>query len=310
MVGRIVEIADDRRHLSVFRGFLMVHTTGGTRQLAGKVPLDDITALIANAHGISYTNNLLVDLAERGCPFVLCGANHNVAGMLWPIDGHHVQAKRMEAQIAASLPVQKRMWASVVRAKLQQQAAVLEACGAPDAPLNALVRKVRSGDPDNIEAQGARRYWGLLFGDGFKRDQKADGVNALLNYGYTILRATTARAVIAAGLHPSIGLHHSNDANAMRLVDDLMEPFRPMVDLKVRGLIRQGLFEVTPETKKALALVMCADLQTSAGATPIMVCTQRLAVSLAQVFLGERQELDLPLPGSSLDMGAMASEVV
>ncbi len=216
----------------------------------------------------------------------------------------------MEAQIAASLPVQKRMWASVVRAKLQQQAAVLEACGAPDAPLNALVRKVRSGDPDNIEAQGARRYWGLLFGDGFKRDQKADGVNALLNYGYTILRATTARAVIAAGLHPSIGLHHSNDANAMRLVDDLMEPFRPMVDLKVRGLIRQGLFEVTPETKKALALVMCADMQTSAGATPIMVCTQRLAVSLAQVFLGERQELDLPLPGSSLDMGAMASEVV
>jgi CRISPR-associated endonuclease cas1, NMENI subtype len=176
--------------------------------------------------------------------------------------------------------------------------------------LNALVRKVRSGDPDNIEAQGARRYWGLLFGDGFKRDQKADGVNALLNYGYTILRATTARAVIAAGLHPSIGLHHSNDANAMRLVDDLMEPFRPMVDLKVRGLIRQGLFEVTPETKKALALVMCADMQTSAGATPIMVCTQRLAVSLAQVFLGERQELDLPLPGSSLDMGAMASEVV
>ena len=216
----------------------------------------------------------------------------------------------MEAQIAASLPVQKRMWASVVRAKLQQQAAVLEACGAPDAPLNALVRKVRSGDPDNIEAQGARRYWGLLFGDGFKRDQKADGVNALLNYGYTILRATTARAVIAAGLHPSIGLHHSNDANAMRLVDDLMEPFRPMVDLKVRGLIRQGLFEVTPETKKALALVMCTDMQTSAGATPIMVCTQRLAVSLAQVFLGERQELDLPLPGSSLDMGAMASEVV
>ena len=212
--------------------------------------------------------------------------------------------------VYASLPVQKRMWASVVRAKLQQQAAVLEACGAPDAPLNALVRKVRSGDPDNIEAQGARRYWGLLFGDGFKRDQKADGVNALLNYGYTILRATTARAVIAAGLHPSIGLHHSNDANAMRLVDELMEPCRPMVDLKVRGLIRQGLFEVTPETKKALALVMCADMQTSAGATPIMVCTQRLAVSLAQAFLGGRQELDLPLPGSSLLMGAMASEVV
>ena len=118
MMGRIVEIADDRRHLSVRRGFLAVHVTGEERRLAGQVPLDDIGALIANAHGISYTNNLLVALAERGCPFVLCGANHNAVGMLLPVEGHHVQAKRMEAQIMASLPTHKRLWGAIVKAKL------------------------------------------------------------------------------------------------------------------------------------------------------------------------------------------------
>ena len=307
MIGRIVEIADDRRHLSVRRGFLAVHVTGEERRLAGQVPLDDIGALIANAHGISYTNNLLVALAERGCPFVLCGANHNAVGMLLPVEGHHVQAKRMEAQILASLPTHKRLWAAIVKAKLQQQAAVLEALGAPCAPLDSLVRKVRSGDPDNMEAQGARRYWGLLFGDDFRRDQTAGGINALLNYGYTVLRATTARSVVAAGLHPSIGLHHSNDANAMRLVDDLMEPFRPMVDFQVKQLAQQGKTEVNDETKRSLALVMFQDMQTAAGATPVMVCTQKLAVSLAQVDLGERQGLELPLRSLPLDFSAMRS---
>ncbi|MBY0409354.1 MAG: type II CRISPR-associated endonuclease Cas1, partial [Burkholderiaceae bacterium] len=170
------------------------------------------------------------------------------------------------------------------------------------APLQALVGKVKSGDPENIEAQGARRYWGLLFGSDFRRDQDGDGLNALLNYGYTILRSATARAVVAAGLHPSIGLHHSNDANAMRLVDDLMEPFRPVVDLKAWQLQKAGESHVTPDTKRALVRVLYDDMQTAAGVTPVMVCMQRLATSLAQVYLGERAKLDLPLPGLPLSL--------
>jgi CRISPR-associated protein Cas1 len=140
----------------------------------------------------------------------------------------------------------------VVRAKLEQQAAALEAAGAPTAPLDRLVRKVKSGDPENMEAQGARRYWGLLFGNELQaRPAMAEGLNALLNYGYTVYASALARAVIAAGLHPGIGLHHSNDTNAMRLVDDLMEPFRPVFDLKVWQLWRNGELHVTPETKRA-----------------------------------------------------------
>lgn len=304
MIGRIVEVAEDRRHLLLHRGFMVVRDTEGERKELGQIPLDDIAAVIANAHGLSYTNNLLVALAERGAPFVLCAANHNAVGMLLPIEGNFEQSKRIEAQITASQPTHKRLWASVVRAKLAQQAAALEATGAPTAPLTALAARVKSGDPDNLEAQGARRYWSLLFGDTFRRDQNAGGTNGLLNYGYTVLRATTARAVVAAGLHPGIGLHHSNDNNAMRLVDDLMEPFRPMIDLKVWQLKRNGGNEVSPQTKRALVRTLYDDMQTAAGATPVMVCTQKLCTSLALVYLGERDKLDLPLPGLPLALAA------
>ncbi|BBB58648.1 CRISPR-associated endonuclease Cas1 [Undibacterium sp. KW1] len=304
MIGRIVEIADDRRHLFLSRGFMVVQDTEGERKELGQVPLDDIAAVIANAHGLSYTNNLLIALAERCAPFVLCSANHNAAGMLLPIEGNYQQAKRFDAQIAASQPTIKRLWADIVKSKLQQQAAALEAANAPTIPLTSLVRKVRSGDPDNFEAQGARRYWTLLFGDSFRRDQQAGGLNAMLNYGYTVLRATTARAIVAAGLHPTLGLHHSNEGNAMRLVDDLMEPFRPMVDLKVWQLQKQGENMITPETKRALVRTMYDDMQTSAGVTPIIVCTQKLATSLAQIFIGEKEKLDLPLPGLPLNLAA------
>lgn len=304
MLGRIVEVADDRRHLSMHRGFMVVQDTDGERKELGQVPLDDIAAVIANAHGLSYTNNLLVALAERGAPFVLCAANHNAVGMLLPIEGNFEQSRRIEAQITANQPTHKRLWAAIVRAKLEQQAAALEAAGAATAPLLALARKVKSGDPDNLEAQGARRYWQLLFGDDFRRDQNGSGRNALLNYGYTVLRAATARAIVAAGLHPGIGLHHSHDNNAMRLVDDAMEPFRPVIDLKVWQLWRNEEREVTPETKRALVRTLYDDMQSDVGATPVSVCLQKLATSLAQVYLGQRDKLDLPLPGLPLALAS------
>ena len=308
MIGRIVEVADDRRHLFVSRGFLVVQDMAGERKELGQVPLDDIAAVIANAHGLSYTNNLLVALAERGAPFVLCGSNHNAIGMLLSIDGNFQQAKRLDAQIAASKPTHKRVWADIVRSKLQQQATALEAAGAPTAPLTALIGKVKSGDTSNVEAQGARRYWGLLFGDDFRRDQDGDGLNGLLNYGYTVLRAATARSIVAAGLHPTLGVFHSNEGNAMRLVDDVMEPFRPVIDLKVWQLSRQGERHISPDTKRTLVRTLYDDMQTNTGATPVMSCIQKLAVSLAQLYMGERDKLDLPLPGLPLSLAASIAD--
>lgn len=293
MVGRVVEIETDGRHLAINRGFLVVSEKGAE---IGKVPLDDIAAVIANAHGLTYSNNALIELSTRGVPIVLCGANHMPAAIVWPVDAHHVQTGRMNDQIAASLPLKKRLWAQLVRAKILAQAAALEAVGMPGTGFLLLSRKVRSGDPDNVDAEAARRYWPLLLGPGFRRDKDADGVNGLLNYGYAVLRAGMARAVMAAGLHPSFGLMHSNRSNPMVLVDDLMEPFRPTVDREVYRLIRDGAHEVDRDTKAALARIMVLDLPTSLGLSPLMVCAERLVQSLAKAYAGKGDKLDLPLP--------------
>lgn len=292
-VGRVIEIANDRRHLSLYRGFVIITDTAERREV-GRVPIDDVASIIGNAHGLSYSNNLLEALVVRCAPFVLCGSNHNAVGMLLPIEGHGQQAGRFDAQLRASAPTSKRLWAEIVRAKLCHQAAVLNSYGAPSTPINALSRFVRSGDPRNVEAQAARRYWTLLFGSDFRRDRDAEGANAMLNYGYTILRSAVARAVVAAGLHPTLGLHHSDKGNPMRLVDDLMEPFRPLVDARVKDLSARGATDIDADVKRRLVQLLYIDRQTDDGVTPLIACINRLATSLAQVFLGERRSLYLP----------------
>lgn len=298
MVGRVIEIATDGRHLSVDRGFLIVSEQGDE---IGKVPMDDVAAVVANAHGLTYSNNLLVKLSERGIPVVLCGANHMPAAIVWPVDAHHIQTGRMNDQVGASLPLKKRLWAQVVRAKIQAQGATLAAVGAPHGGFYLLSRKVRSGDPANVEAEAARRYWPLLMGADFRRDKDGGGVNGMLNYGYAVLRAGVARAVMAAGLHPSFGLMHANRSNPMVLVDDLMEPFRPTVDREVWRLVKAGMLEVDPGAKAALARIMVIDLPTTFGLSPVMTCAERLAQSLARAYAGEANALDLPLPSLPLE---------
>lgn len=298
MVGRVVEIATDGRHISISRGFLVVTEQS---EEVGRVAMDDVAAVIANAHGLTYSNNALVELSGRGVPIVLCGANHMPAAIVWPVDAHHIQTGRMNDQVAASLPLKKRLWAQLVRAKILAQGASLAAAGAPSGGFYLLSRKVRTGDPQNVEAEAARRYWPLLFGTAFHRDTDGDGANGLLNYGYAVLRAGIARAVMAAGLHPGFGLMHSNRSNPMVLIDDLMEPFRPTVDREVLRLVRAGTKEVDRDSKAALARVMVIDLPTKLGLSPVMVCAERLAQSLARAFAGETDSLDLPLPALPLE---------
>jgi len=298
MVGRVVEIATDGRHLSIFRGFLVIAEKG---EEIGRIALDEIAAVVANAHGLTYTNNALVELSSHGVPIVLCGANHMPAAIVWPVDAHHIQTGRMNDQVSASLPLKKRLWAQLVRAKILGQGAALASVGAPSGGFYLLSRKVRSGDPDNVEAEAARRYWPLLLGKAFHRDQDGGGTNDLLNYGYAVLRAGIARAVMAAGLHPSFGLMHSNRSNPMILIDDLMEPFRPTVDREVQRLVKDGAREVDRDAKVALARVMVIDLPTNLGLSPLMTCAERLAQSLARAYAGESDSLDLPLPALPLE---------
>jgi CRISPR-associated protein Cas1 len=305
MIGRVVEIAEDGRHLSMQRGFMVVESRGRT---LGKVPLDDVAVLVVTAHGITYTNNLLVTLAGRGAAVVICGDNYRPAAWLWPLEGHHVQAARMAAQLHAPRPLGKRLWRVLVQAKIRHQAAVLESVGKTAGGFDLLARKVRAGDPENVEAQAARRYWPLLMGPNFRRDPALGGVNALLNYGYGILRAAMARATVSAGLHPSIGLHHHNRSNSMVLVDDLMEPFRPLIDLAVVRLSARGCEDVGTEAKRTLAAVLDWDMHTDRGVTPVSTCLMRLAGSLARAYEERRGELELPLSPLPIDLAGAGRE--
>ena len=304
---RVVDIATDGRHLSAHRGFMLVSEQ---RKEVGRVPLDDVAAVIVHAHGVTWSTNLVAALAERGAPLVLCGTNHAPVAVCLPIDGHHGQNARMRAQWDAGRPLAKQLWRHVVVAKIRWQAAVLEAHGKERAALDMLLRKVRSGDPDNIEAQAARRYWPLLMGRDFRRDRDAPDINGLLNYGYTVIRSLAARAVVAAGLHPFIGIHHANRGNAFALADDLVEPFRPLVDALALRLAAQGHAGVTPEVKPAFAGLIALDLPGTDGVTTVSVAGLRLAQSLARCFeSGDASGLIVPQPPTSLELAGLGALV-
>lgn len=297
-MDRIVDIATDHLHLSAERGFLIVENDGGKQ---GRVPLDDIAAVIIHAHGVTWSTNLAVRLAERGAIAVLCAANHAPISYIAPIEGHFAQNERIRAQWEATLPARKRLWKHIVIAKLRMQASLLAAEGKEEAgALEHLARKVRSGDPENVEARGARRYWQALFGSGFRRDRSRDGANALLNYGYTVLRACVARSIIASGLHPSIGLHHANRLNAFALADDLVEPFRPLADAAVLQLTREDKNGVDGEAKRRLAALTAADMEVAGETTPMTSAVQRLCHSLAMSFQDRKAALALPAPPTPL----------
>lgn len=281
MIGRVLEIQENGRHLSLHRGFMVVSAEGVE---IARVPLDDIAVIIANAHQLIYTHALLLELNQRGIAFVACGSNHLPAAIFWPVDSHHQQAGIMMAQAEAGLALRKHLWKLLIQAKIRFQHEVLEATGIEEGALREMAGRVRSGDPDNLEAQAARRYWPLLMGEGFTRDKQGGNENGLLNYGYAIIRSGVARAVMAAGLHPTLGVFHRNRLNPMCLVDDLMEPFRPRVDWEVVKMRKEGIGEVTPEVKKRLALLLLADCTCDGNASPLSVAMFRAAQSLAAAF--------------------------
>lgn len=275
----------------------------------GRVPLDDILAVIVHAHGITYSNNLLVALSERGALLVVCASNHQPSAVLWPLQAHHAQGARMRAQWSAKESARKQIWKRIVVRKIEMQAAALASAGHPSNPLKYLARTVRSGDPSNVEAQAARRYWPKMMGEHFRRDTGLDGKNALLNYGYTILRAATARSVVAAGLNPTIGVHHSNRANAFALVDDLMEPFRPLVDCAVRSLVARGQKDVSGEAKTVLARLIATDLDFGDMRSPMSVALTKLATSLAMSFETGKIDLTLPRPLSPIEFVSLGTSL-
>lgn len=253
------------------------------------VVIDDIRA--------TYTQSVFLDLMEAGATVIVCGRDHLPAGMMLPLDAHHVQTERHRAQVKVSEPRRKQVWQALVSAKIRQQAFVLQHFKGTSAGLDAMSSRVRSGDPDNLEAQAAQRYWVQLFGKEFRRDRAADGTNALLNYGYAILRAAVARAIVAAGLIPSLGVFHKNRSNPFCLADDLLEPYRPFVDWRVRGMVEDGApapdLEQRP-TRAALLTLFNEGLSVGGRNLPMLGAIEASATSLSNALTGGPLCLALP----------------
>jgi CRISPR-associated protein Cas1 len=261
------------------------------------VPLVDLAVVLASHPQIIFTQAVLSGLAAVGGVFVTCDGHNLPAGMLLPLVAHFAQAERFAAQAQASLPTRKRLWQQIVRAKIKAQAALLVELRGTDFGLNALLPLVHSGDPSNVEARAARKYWPYLFADlEFRRNRDNEDQNVLLNYGYAVLRAIIARAICAAGLHPSLGLHHHNRYNGFCLADDLMEPFRPTVDKAVVEYMstHDEPYQLEAAAKQNIIGELTGRYDLNGEQRTLFDVAAHLAASLADVFLGKREELDLP----------------
>lgn len=261
------------------------------------MPLDEVAVLSLAHPALSCSHAVLSGLARRGGITLVCDERHLPVGMMLPLVTHSTQAERLARQAAATLPLKKRLWQSIVKAKICAQAQNLETLTGDDAGLRKMAAGVRSGDTENREARAARRYWPLFFDNpDFRRNPELPGINGVLNYGYAVLRAITARAICAAGLHPTLGLHHHNRYDPYCLADDLMEPFRPMVDEAALFIAREYGMEVEmqKEVKRLILEPLLGTLDFHGEDRTLFDVLSRAASSLAQVFMGQRKGIILP----------------
>jgi CRISPR-associated protein Cas1 len=271
-----------------------MHDSGETKT----APIEDIGLLILDHQQITITQSLIAKLLANNTAVVTCDHTHHPTGMLLNLDGNSLQSMKYQAQVEASLPLKKQLWQQTVTAKIQNQASLLAVQREENKYLLNLATVVKSGDPDNFEAQAAAYYWKRVFPDflEFRRERYGPPPNNLLNYGYAILRAIVARSLVASGLLPTLGIHHRNQYNAYCLADDIMEPYRPYVDQVVYQIIRgNGRFlEMTPNMKKALLNIPAIDVQMDSQKSPLMNAVQRTTASLAKCFEGKSRKLLYP----------------
>ncbi|HPO17420.1 MAG TPA: type II CRISPR-associated endonuclease Cas1 [Candidatus Hydrogenedentes bacterium] len=293
MIERIIDLSDNPARLSIHLEQLVIES--GDQK--NTVPMEEVGVLVVSNPAVTYTQAVLSGLMEHGGVFLACSMRRLPIGMMVSLEGHHLQTERLHEQIEASEPVRKRVWQQLVQSKIVHQARVLVSLHNKDYGLIAMSGRVNSGDTDNVEGQAARKYWPLLFGDlEFRRDPDAGSANSMLNYGYGVLRGIVARAVVAAGLHPSIGVHHHNRYDAYCLADDMMEPFRPLVDKVVANYVRDNgePAELGKNEKRVLIEALLARHMADGELRTLFDITARTAVSLMHLFQGKRKTLVLP----------------
>ena len=272
----------DGLKVSANRGFLHVEKEGN---VLANIPFNSILSVMVTGHQIVYTDNLLRRLCEENIPLIILGKSYLPTGILYSFEGHFKQMEIQHLQIEQKKPLYKKLWQTIIQEKIKNQSAVLSYFGKEN-PLRDIAKYVLSGDTDNKEGYAAKLYFKSLFGVNFVRNRELDGVNAFLNYGYAVLRSALARYVVASGLNPSYGINHHNKLNPFCLVDDLIEPFRPVVDKIVYQLYmeRGCLDELTRDDKAHFSALITTEFKTKEGHSPFYVILQECVWDLVKSY--------------------------
>ncbi|HFA47476.1 MAG TPA: type II CRISPR-associated endonuclease Cas1 [Bacteroidetes bacterium] len=262
-------------------------------------PIEDLGYLVLDHPQITVSYTAMQKLAANNVAVIYCNEKHLPASMLLSLDAHYTQNERFRIQLEASEPLKKQLWKQTVEAKIGNQAKVLQKFGGGEQPLLRFAREVKSGDPTNREGQAARHYWKKVFAPligPFKRERFGPPPNNLLNYGYALLRAATARALAGTGLLCTLGIHHHNRYNAFALADDIMEPYRPFVDELVMRMLTNGLpnEDLSTEDKASLLRIFAIDTKMPGQFSPLMIALNKTASSLVQCFEGTKRKIIYP----------------
>ena len=263
------------------------------------IPIEDIGVMVLDNKQITVTQGVIEALLENNSAVITCDSRHLPNGLLLPLEGNTTQSERFRDQIDASLPLKKQLWQQTVQCKIRNQAAVLnQTNGTVVKNMIAWAADVKSGDSDNLEARAAAYYWRNMFPDipDFVRDRDGVPPNNLLNYGYAILRAVVARALVSSGLLPTLGIHHHNRYNAYCLADDIMEPYRPYIDEMVTKTVEKFGYteEITPEIKREMLGIPVLDVVIGGQRSPLMVAVSQTTASLYKCFSGELRKISYP----------------
>lgn len=262
------------------------------------IPIEDIGVVILEHAQVTITHHLIHRLLENNCALITCDNKHMPSGMMLNLEGNTLQQERFDAQIDASVPLKKQLWAQTVSSKILNQASLLKLQGKKVDNMVHWAQSVKSGDPDNYEGRAAAYYWQNIFNEEllFLRDPDGNAPNNLLNYGYAILRAITARSLVGSGLLPTLGIFHRNRYNAYCLADDIMEPYRPYVDQIVIEVMKTQEIpeELTRDLKARMLAIATVDVNMNGQTSPLMVALQQTTASLARCFLGEVRKISYP----------------
>ena len=282
MIKRTLDISEPA-YLHLLHQQLLIDKQGET---IAQIPIEDLGIVILQNPAIVITQAVIIACQKNNVALVFCDERHLPYSVLLPIsEGNNLHSKILQQQLDLTLPTKKRLWQQLVKQKITEQAQTLKRLDKIYQPVERLANHVKAGDPENLEAQAAQSYCKLLFGNAFRRDVDLDGINSLLNYGYAIMRAMIARAIVGSGLHPAIGLHHHNQYNGLCLADDLMEPFRPWVDFKVYVMTQNNpQLQVTKESKIPLLNLLAETVIWEQQNMPLMVACHYLLANLKRAY--------------------------